>query len=214
MRAHSGRNSRLFGRWVVRASAGVLAASAVGAGAIVALRALDPPVAVLFVAAVVSGALAGALIGAPQAGIVHQVWPVVPPRRWITASAVGIAAAVAAGLAPRTLRSVLRDQTQFSLGVLFLLLLLAVLVALGAAEWFVLRHHVDRAVTWIWGASGGWLLGLFLAAPVWALRERDQSAMAAVTITVVGLVIMAVTMASIGAGVLVAMARRGPPQRR
>ena len=195
---------------MVLASAGVLGASAVGAVAIVALRAARS-VRLLFCSwprwSVVRWPEPSSVSRRPASSI--RCGPGRSPRRWITASAVGIAAAVAAGLAPRTLRSVLRDQTQFSLGVLFLLLLLAVLVALGAAQWFVLRHHVDRAVTWIWGASGGWLLGLFLAAPVWGLRQRDQSAMVAVTITVVGLVIMAVTMASIGAGVLVAMARRG-----
>jgi hypothetical protein len=197
---------------VLLASVGVLAASGVGAVAVAALRSLDPSGALLFVAAVASGALAGALIGAAQAGMVHDVWPPVTPRRWVIASAVGIAAAVAAGMAPRALRSVLRGQTQFLLGVLFLLLLLTVLVALGAAQWFLLRHHVERATTWIWGVSGGWLLGLFLAAPVWGLRQRDQSASVAVVIGVLGLVIMAVTMASIGAGVLLAMSRRGPPR--
>lgn len=202
----------MFGRWLVTAAAGVLAACAVGAAAVAALRTLDPPGAVVLVAGVTSGALAGAVIGIAQAGIVHDVWPAIAKRQWVIASAVGVAVAVTAGMAPRALRSVLRGQTQFSLGVLFLLLLLTVLVALGAAQWFVLRRHVERATTWIWGASGGWLLGLFLAAPVWGLRQSDQSAVAAVILTVVGLVIMAVTMASIGGAVLQAMARRGPPR--
>lgn len=87
---------------------------------------------------------------------------------------------------------------QRSSAVVAAVLGLALLATMGTAQWWVLRHHVDRAALWIPVTALAWLVGLGaflgLAMPWW---NPGQPTMEVLAIGLVAAAVMAATVAAI-----------------
>jgi hypothetical protein len=78
------------------------------------------------------------------------------------------------------------------IAVLAAVLGLALLASIGAAQWTVLRHHVEGAGRWIGWTAAGWLAALaafmLIASPLW---QEGQSLWLTVAIGILAGIIMA-----------------------
>ncbi|MFC3890880.1 hypothetical protein ACFOWZ_05290 [Lentzea rhizosphaerae] len=158
---------------------------------------------------VLAGITEGAVLGAAQWLVLRRAVRGLEPGDWIgvTALAAGFAWAVAMlavhyGEPLRTL----------PLGVLLPLATVAgagVLLSIGIGQWLVLRHHVDRAFTWVWANAVAWCGGLIVftafTTPLW--QPGQQVALIA-GIGAVGGLLMAATMAAITGFALVRLLPR------
>lgn len=185
--------------WVATVTAAELLGFLVPVTIGVATASLPWPVSVPLVLA--AGAVEGTVLGAGQALVLRRALPALRVGRWIGLTALGAVLAYALA-APGTWMGAfdtLPAPTRIALTVASALALLA---ALGGAQWVELRRSVPRAWTWILWVALGWLLalGAFLgiATPLW---QPGQPVGVALLIGVLAGVVMAVVQAVVtGAG--------------
>jgi hypothetical protein len=158
---------------------------------------------------VLAGITEGAVLGAAQWLVLRRAVPGLKPWGWIglTALAAGFAWAVAMlavhyGEPLRTLPLAVLLPLATVAGV-------AVLLSMGVSQWLVLRHHVDRASTWVWANAVAWCAGLIVftafTTPLW---QPGQQTALIVLIGAVGGLLMAATMAAITGSALVRLLPR------
>ncbi|MFF5955751.1 hypothetical protein [Streptomyces luteogriseus] len=86
---------------------------------------------------------------------------------------------------------------------------LLLLLSLGAAQWWVLHHHITGADTWIPATAVAWLAGLVVscatAVPLW---HPGQSPLLIAGIEALAGLLMAATVAAVTGAVLVRLANR------
>ena len=135
------------------------------------LASLGAPDVVLVVGLSLAGILEGATIGVAQARVLARYAPDLDGRDWVvaTAAAAGFAwfvgmgggALMSAGTAPPALITVVLVPAWG-----------AALVAMGYAQWRVLRRTIPRSGRWISVTAGAWLLGVTI--PVVALSSAPN----------------------------------------
>lgn len=112
---------------------------------------------------VAAGAVEGAMLGAGQAVVLRRVLTGFPVWRWITNTSIAAAVAYLLGMLPS-----LTPAPVVTAAVVALPLLLAI----GTAQWLVLRGRQPWALGWVVATAVGWLAGLavflLVATPLWA----------------------------------------------
>ncbi|WP_093588833.1 hypothetical protein [Lentzea waywayandensis] len=157
---------------------------------------------------VLAGVIEGAVLGAAQAVVLRRVDHAPQARSWIgaTALAAGFAWAVAMlavhngeRLNTLPLVAVLPIATVAGAGVL---------LSLGTAQWYLLRHHFPGAHLWIWANALAWGAGLLVftavTTPLW---QPGQSPALIALIGAFGGLLMASTMAAITGSALIRLTR-------
>jgi hypothetical protein len=191
------RGLRLFGRWTLWVTLGTFVAFTAAIALLVLLDRLDPPYAIFAALSIIGWAACGALIGWAEGRVLHQALPTLSNNAWTVATAVGAAIVWSATITPRALRSVLAGRNVLFLGVLFLVLIVVVVLALGFAQWLVLRRHLPKATGWVWASAGAWLVAMLLGATVWTVSEGDQPVWATLVIGAVGAFVVGGSMAAL-----------------
>ncbi|MBB3037150.1 hypothetical protein [Hoyosella altamirensis] len=132
----------------------------------VALGTLGAHDVVFVVALTIAGIAEGAALGAAQAWVLRRFAPSIDWRRWVavTASAAGFAWFI--GMSTSQIGGA-SPLAPWLLVLLFVPLWLAALLAMGFAQWTVLRRVVPGSSRWIWVTAGAWLIGVSI--PVIAL---------------------------------------------
>lgn len=148
-----------------------------------------------FALLVLAGLAEGAVLGWFQVHVLRAWLPGISRGRWVLLTAVAAAFAWSVGMLPSTFEG-WQDwppAAWTAAGVLAAVLLLG---SIGTAQWFELRHHVNRAWRWIGGSAAAWAAGLAVfmavAPPLW---QPGQPAWLAAAIGVGAAVLMAVAMA-------------------
>ena len=158
-----------------------------------------------------AGAGGGALLGWAQALVLRGLLSDFRCRDWVVRTAFAAGVAWSIGLAPTALDPVWQQwpgavQAMAALDVLAVLLL-----AVGVAQWTVLRRHLRGGVRWIAWTAAGWLAGLgafsLVAIPLW---HPGQHPVLVVLVGVVAGVGMAVVTAAVTGWGVVRLLLRGP----
>lgn len=121
---------------------------------------------VLVVGLTMAGVLEGAAIGLTQAYVLARFAPEVDGRRWLIATSAAAGFAWFVGMGGSALIGT-NAAPPAVLGALLLPAAGAALLAMGYAQWRVLRDVVVDARRWIWVTACAWLIGV--AIPVVAL---------------------------------------------
>lgn len=149
-------------------------------------------------ALLVAGAVEGAVLGAGQARVLRRAVPELAVGDWVAATAGAAAFCYALGLLPSLAADVWATWSPAVLAVVTGVLGLALLAAMGTAQWWVLRRHVPRAGLWIPATALAWLVGLgafvAIATPLWA---PGQPTVLILVIGVAAAVVMAAAVAAI-----------------
>lgn len=126
-------------------------------------------VAVAVLAVLMGMLLEGVVVGAAQSWALRPRLPFLPPWKWIMATALGAGVAWALGMVPSTVMAVAAGPQgapspappaalfQYGAAALMGLVLGPIL---GLAQWMVLRHHVERAASWLWANAVAWAVGM------------------------------------------------------
>ncbi len=196
----------MWRRWSTTVTAGELLgfAGPVVTGALV--RDAAPVTAA--VGLLVAGTIEGWVLGWFQARVLRAAVRGMFPGDWIPATGLGAlvawsigAVSVLAGDGLDTWSPWVLVPAAVSGGIVLVL-------SLGVAQWFVLRHFVIDAGRWIGATALAWLAGLFVFAtftsPLW---QPGQSTALVVLIGIVGGLLMAATMAAITGYFLVRILR-------
>jgi hypothetical protein len=189
------RGLRLFGRWTAWVTLATFVAFTLAITFLVVLDRLDPPYAVFAVVSVVGWGACGAVLGWAEGHVLRLALPTLPERAWTIATAVGMALVWSAAIAPRALRPVLAGRNTLFLGIVFLVLIVVVVLALGFAQWLVLRRHLPKATTWVWVSAGAWLVAMMMGATVWTIAGDGQAAWATILIGALGALVVGGSMA-------------------
>jgi hypothetical protein len=180
--------------WVVTVAETVGFAAAAGVGALTA----DAGAVVVVLSLLAAGAVEGAALGWGQATVLRHALPGLSRRRWVAATAGAAASAYLIGLVPSTFAASMAAWPPVLFGGVVLLLGCGLLASIGAAQWLILRRHVDRAWRWIGATAAAWIVGLgvFLgfAMPLW---RPGQPFALIVAIGVAGGLLMAATTSAI-----------------
>jgi Ca2+-transporting ATPase len=147
---------------------------------------------------VLAGAGEGAVLGLAQGSVVRRQLPGLSSRDWTARTSAAAAVAWALGMAPSSLGDTVQRWSPAVQVIVMAPAAVALLLAIGAAQWTVLRRHVAGAAAWIGWTALGWLagLGLFLAVatPLW---RPGQGVALVAGIGVLAGFLMAVTMAAV-----------------
>jgi hypothetical protein len=161
-----------------------------------------------------AGAVEGATLGVGQAAVLARVLPRFPARRWVLATAVAAVVCYALGLVPSTAANVWVTWPPAVVALVGAVVGLALLGAMGSAQWWVLRHHLPRAALWIPATAAAWIAGLAaflgLAMPWW---QPGQPTVLVLVIGLVAAVAMAAAVAAITGWALVRLLA-GPRRHR
>ena len=158
---------------------------------------------------VLAGMVEGAMLGAAQAVVLRRVDRTLNSRGWIGATAV--AAAFAWAVAMLAVHNGDRLNTLPLAAVLPIAAVtgIAVLLSLGTAQWFVLRHHFPGAHQWVWANAVAWGAGLLVftavTTPLW---QPGQPAVLIALIGALGGLLMAATMAAVTGAALTRLVGR------
>lgn len=126
----------------------------------------------LVIGLTLAGLLEGAAIGATQAQVLDRYAPNVNGRDWVMATAGAAGFAWFVGMGGGALMST-DVAPQVMLAVLLVPAWGAALLAMGYAQWRVMRTAVSHSERWVWTTAGAWLLGV--AIPVAALSSAPNS---------------------------------------
>jgi NAD(P)-dependent dehydrogenase (short-subunit alcohol dehydrogenase family) len=159
-----------YRRWIAACTAGELVGIGTAAAVAVALNALggEPRSSGTRLLALAVFAAVGAVEGGALAAFQWRVLRTRVPRlglgEWM-APTIAIAVAGFAGMAPALFLSGPDGPAPPGPGLLSVLLVAAVVGAgaglcVGAAQWLVLRRHVERAERWIWIHAPAWALAM------------------------------------------------------
>jgi hypothetical protein len=175
-----------YRRWIVACSAGELVGIGVATGAALPINTLigeprSPGSRLLTLTAFAAG---GAVEGTALAGCQWHVLRTRLPRlraaEWIGVTAALAVAGWIVGMAPSLFMSDEPTAAQREPSLMIVLLMAAIAgagagVCFGAAQWFVLRRHAERAARWIWIHVPAWalamaaiFLGASLPTPEWS----------------------------------------------
>jgi hypothetical protein len=180
------RGLRLLGRWTVWVTLATFVAFTVAIAVLVGLDRIDPSYPVFAVLSVLGWGACGAVLGSAEGHVLRQALPTLSRRAWTIATAIGMAVVWSAAILPRALRPVLAGRNALFLGVAFLVLIVVVVLALGFAQWLVLRRHLPKATTWVWVSAGAWLVAMLMGATVWTIASGDQAVWVTLVIGSVG----------------------------
>ncbi len=112
--------------------------------------------------------LEGVVVGVAQEGVLRLQFPRLPPRRWTVATAVGAGLAWTLGMLPSTILALTEAPGDVPSPEPDPLVQYTLACALGAvtgpvlaaAQWTVLRHHVERASQWLLANAVAWAVGM------------------------------------------------------
>ncbi|MGW5309603.1 hypothetical protein ACWEQ0_06960 [Nocardia thailandica] len=186
----------LWSRWTTTVTVGEMIGFSLPAVTAVAVR--DAPGPVAFCALLAAGAGEAAVLGAAQARVLRTVLTGLSGRRWTLATVAGGVTAWAIGSAAPVVGARADALGPVLTGTLFGAGAVALLLAMGIAQWTVLRRAVDGAWRWIPATIAGWAVGLgVFAAVTTPLWHPGQDAALVLAIGVFGGVLMAASMAAV-----------------
>ncbi|HET6951669.1 MAG TPA: hypothetical protein VFI47_14905 [Acidimicrobiales bacterium] len=152
-----GRTAGLHRRWVAAMVAGELVGFVPPAVTGAVLAAAGAPDAVLVPALTLAGLCEGAVLGAAQARVLGRYAPGVDRRAWVVATAAAAGWAWLAGMGGS---AVMAAGAPLPVLVLVVPAWMSGLLAMGWAQWRVLRLTLPRSGRWIWVTAGAWLVGV------------------------------------------------------
>jgi hypothetical protein len=204
-----------YRRWATATTLGELAGFAIPAlvGTIVAAAGLESLAAAALL--VLAGTGEGAVLGWAQSRALRHDLPGLSAREWTGATAAGAALAWAIGMAPSTFFELLRPLPWPLLVVLAVPAGLALLATIGAAQWLVLRRHVEGASVWVVANALGWLAGLVVVFVAVGVAPASSPALI-VAFSVLGGLGMGLTVALVTGAFLIGLLDHplgGPRQR-
>jgi hypothetical protein len=143
-----------------------------------------------------AGILEGLAIGVAQARVLACHAPNIDRRDWVVATAaaagfawfigMGAGALIGADVAPPALLAVLLVPAWG-----------AALLAMGYAQWLVLRRRVPRSGRWVWVTAGAWLLGVTIPVVALSSAPNDWSGWVHAGIGVIAAVAMGLTVGAL-----------------
>lgn len=137
-----------------------------------ALGAANAPDLVLVVGLTVAGAMEGAVLGMAQATVLRRHAPAVDRRRWVVATAVAASFAWFVGMGGGAAMG--SSGGSPALLVLLVPAWCAALLAMGFAQWRVLREVVPGSGRWVPVNAAAWLVGVMI--PVVAISAVPNEA--------------------------------------
>lgn len=159
-----------YGRWVAACAAGEFVGIGAAAGVALAMhalvgepRSLGPRLLTLAAFAAV-GAVEGAALAGFQWRVLRTRLPRLRPGEWIGVTVAVAVAGWIAGMTPSLF--IAHEATPQAEPGLAAVLLVAALaggaagLCFGAAQWFILRRHAERAGRWIWIHLPAWALAM------------------------------------------------------
>ena len=159
-----------YRRWIVACTAGELLGIGVATGAALALNALigEPRSLGSRLLTLATFAAVGAVEGTALAGFQWRVLRTRLPRlragEWVGVTVALAVAGWIAGMTPSLfINSEVTVQEEPGLGVVLPVAAMAGAGAglcFGAAQWFILRRHAERASQWIWIHVPAWALAM------------------------------------------------------
>ncbi|WP_404389246.1 hypothetical protein [Humibacillus xanthopallidus] len=194
-------------RWIVVVTVGEALGFAVPA--VVGATLYDESAAILVPALLAAGAVEGGLLGGAQWLALRAELPALAPATWVGLTAAGAVTAYAIGVLPSTFWETWSGWAPALQVPLFVVLGLALLASIGAAQWLELRHHVPQAGRWILGTALAWTLalGVFVAisTPLW---QEGQELWLRIAIGLLAGLAMAVTMAAVTGRAMIGLLHR------
>lgn len=153
-----------------------------------------------------AGALEGAAIGFTGSRVLARYLPDLDGRAWILATAGAAAFAWAVGMSGPALFS---SGIPMWLGLAVMVpAWIAALLAMGVAQWLVLRRVLARCARWVPVTAGAWLLGVMIPVAAISLTPEGTPAWAMVVIAVSAAIAMGITVGVLTGGVLAGLIRR------
>ena len=198
----AGLRTRWTGACVLGELVGFLPPAVVGT-ALGSAGASDP---VMVVGLAAAGALEGAALGYAQSRVLDRHLPALDGTAWVLATAGAAAFAWAVGMGGPAL-----FDSGLPVGLVLAVMVpawLAALLAMGAAQWWVLRQVLPRSARWIPVTAGAWLLGVLIPVAAISLTPDGAPAWARVAIAVAAAVGMGVTVGVLTGGALMGLIRR------
>lgn len=162
----------LWRQWTSALVLGELAGFLPPAASGAALAAAGASDIVLVAALTVAGACEGAAVGGAQAWVLRRHAAPIRLRAWVAATAAAAAFAWAVGMGGAALLGAGIAPTAVLVAVL-VPAWIAALLAMGGAQWLVMRRGVPGSGRWVWVTSGAWLVGVAL--PITALSVAPGS---------------------------------------
>src|SRR5919202_154359 len=111
------------------------------------------------VAAVLAGAVEGAVLGLAQGRVLHRSLPALSQRAWVLSTALGAMAAYLLAM----IAVALGDFAQRHVALLVVggaVLGISFLLSIGLPQWLVLRRHLPKAGWWMPANAVAWPLGV------------------------------------------------------
>ncbi|MBY5161192.1 hypothetical protein [Salsipaludibacter albus] len=192
----------LFHDWVVALSVG----EAIGfvppalAGATLATAGVAD--SWLVVGLTVAGVVEGVAIGVFGARVLARHLPDVDRVDWVVATALAAGLAWFLGMGGSAVLGAADDHAALVL-VAVVPAWFAGLLAMGYAQWLVLRRVVARASRWIWVSAGAWLVGVAIPVTALSVVPNDWPAAGHLAVGVVSAVAMGATVAVLTGATLV-----------
>jgi len=139
-------------------------AMALGRAVVARLGEPTGPLAELYVfgLSATAGLVEGACLGLAQWLVLRRIFPRLPLRSWVLATAIGAALAWVLGMGAGT-HGPSEPPPAIVIAVLAIAGGLVLGAVLGAAQALVLRRHSDAGGPWILASAVGWTLGLLFA---------------------------------------------------
>lgn len=160
------------------------------------LTSVGAPDVLLVIGLTAAGLLEGGAIGVAQAHVLARYAPDVDGRAWVTATASAAGFAWFVGMGGSSLMS----ADVASPGMLAVLLVpawCAALLAMGYAQWLVLRVTVAHSGRWVWVTAGAWLAGVTIPVAALSSAPNNWPAWAHVAIGILAAVAMGFTVGAL-----------------
>ncbi len=187
------RGGRLLHDWVlaltVGEAIGFLPPAATGA-ALAAAAVSDPW---MVAGLTVAGAVEGLVIGVFGARVLGRHLPGIDRGRWVTGTAAGAGFAWLVGMGGSALLGA--SDNPVALLVVLVPAWAAGLLAMGWAQWLVLRRLVPRSSRWVWVSAAAWLVGVAIPVAALSLAPNAWPAAAHVAVGVAAAIAMGATVA-------------------
>ncbi len=167
-----------------------------------AVRAPDP---VLVAGLTVAGSLEGAALGWAQSRVLRRYAPSVDRRQWTIGTAAAAAFAWLVGMGGGSLMG---SGASPVLLVLLVPAWCSALLAMGFAQWRVLREVVPHSGRWIPVNAAAWLLGVMIPVVAISLVPNDSPVSVFIAVAVAAAVVMGMTVGAITGRTLEALLDR------
>jgi hypothetical protein len=163
--------THLWQHWLLATTAGELLGLTIPAG-MNAIATFVSPFSLALT--ILSGAVAAACVALVQSLVLRRFLSAFPQASWVGFTAIAAAVTWALGLVPGQLRGLVL-MNPLLLTLLDLLLAIAMVFAIGFAQWIVLRRFFRRAIWWIPATAFATTLGAMIPV-VGDLLVSEQSA--------------------------------------